>query len=46
MEHLREAWLRGKEVLEEALPARMENDIFTSIFCPQFITLCKSFVDG
>jgi len=27
-EHLKEAWLRGKEVLEQALPARMEDDCF------------------
>jgi hypothetical protein len=28
MEHLKEAWLRGKEVLEQALPARLEGDCF------------------
>ena len=28
MEHLKEAWLRGEEVLEQALPARMEGDCF------------------
>ena len=25
-EHLKEAWLRGKEVLEQALPAKLESD--------------------
>jgi len=28
MEHLKEAWLRGKEILEQALPARKEDDCF------------------
>ena len=28
IEHLKEARLRGKEVLEQALPARMEGDCF------------------
>jgi hypothetical protein len=28
MEHLKEAWLWGKEVLEQAMPARTEDDSF------------------
>ena len=45
-EHLKEAWLRGKEVLERALPARLEDDCFqfqafgeTCKLCPDGITL-------
>jgi hypothetical protein len=29
MEHLMEAWLRGKEVLEQALPARLEGELLS-----------------
>ena len=46
MEHLKEAWLRGKETLEQALPARMENECFyfqafgeTCKLCQDDITL-------
>ena len=28
MDHLKEAWLRGKKLLEQALPARQEGDCF------------------
>jgi len=28
IEHLKEAWLRGKEVLEQALPASLKDDCF------------------
>jgi hypothetical protein len=28
MDHLKEAWLRGKQILEKALPARLEGDCF------------------
>lgn len=27
-EHLKEAWLRGSEVLEQGLPAKREGDCF------------------
>ena len=40
MEHLKKAWLRGKEVLEQALPARLED----GCFCFQaFGETCKMF---
>ena len=38
MEHLKEAWMRGKEVLELALPATMENDCF---YFQAFGEICK-----
>lgn len=46
MEHLKEAWLRGKETLEQTLPARLEGDCFyfqafgeTCELCPEVISL-------
>ena len=46
MEHLKKAWLRGKEELEQALPARLEDDCFffqafgeTCKICPDIINL-------
>ncbi len=46
MEHLKEAWLRGKEILELALPANQEDDCFNfqafgenCQFCPDVINL-------
>jgi hypothetical protein len=46
MEHLKEAWLRGKETLVQTLPARLEGDCFyfqafgeTCELCQDAITL-------
>jgi hypothetical protein len=46
MKHLKKAWLRGKEELEQALPARLEDDCFffqafgeTCKICPDIINL-------
>jgi hypothetical protein len=46
MEHLQEAWLRGKEILEKALPANQKGDCFcfqafgeTCQLCPDSISL-------
>ena len=38
IEHLKEAWLRGKEVLEQALPASLKDDCF---FFQAFGETCK-----
>ena len=52
-EHLKEAWLRGSEVLEQALPARREGDcLYFQTFgencelCPEVISLAGKPVSG
>jgi len=40
-EHLKEAWLRGREVLELALPARMEDDCFSFQAFGEICKLCQ-----
>jgi hypothetical protein len=53
MEHLKEAWHRGKETLEQSLPARLEGDCFsfqafgeTCELCPDVIRLGGKPVTG
>ena len=41
-EHLKEAWLRGKEILEQALPANLEGDFF---YFQAFGETCQLFPD-
>lgn len=43
IKHLKEAWLRGKEALEKALPARLEDDCF---YFQAFGETCKLCADG
>ena len=53
MEHLKAAWSRGKEELEQALPAKREGDCFyfqafgqDCELCPETIRLSSEFLAG